>query len=182
MFGHRAPLLFGVQVAAGLARAGRIGFASVMTPDFELERTLQAQGYLRIAGVDEVGRGPLAGPVTAAAVVLDPAHIPNGLNDSKKLTRKARERIAGAERACGLCPDRRQPFAAEPDAAGTGSDQGRRAVTVHCGGLNYGENLSRLCHVVPCATAPRIRVGDEHGIWIKKPHVCAAKTGGDPTP
>jgi len=56
MFGHRAPLLFGVQVAAGLARAGRIGFASVMTPDFELERTLQAQGYLRIAGVDGTPR------------------------------------------------------------------------------------------------------------------------------
>ncbi len=47
-----------------------------------------AQGYTRIAGVDEVGRGPLAGPVTAAAVILDPAHVPEGLNDSKKLTRK----------------------------------------------------------------------------------------------
>jgi len=46
-----------------------------------------------VAGVDEVGRGPLAGPVTAAAVVLDPARIPEGLNDSKKLTRRARERL-----------------------------------------------------------------------------------------
>ncbi len=44
----------------------------------------------RIAGVDEVGRGPLAGPVTAAAVILDPARIPEGLNDSKKLTEKRR--------------------------------------------------------------------------------------------
>ena len=52
-----------------------------------------AQGFRRIAGVDEVGRGPLAGPVTAAAVVLDPARIPEGLNDSKKLTRAARERL-----------------------------------------------------------------------------------------
>ena len=51
------------------------------------------RGYLRIAGVDEVGRGPLAGPVTAAAVVLDPARIPEGLNDSKKLTKRARERL-----------------------------------------------------------------------------------------
>jgi ribonuclease HII len=44
----------------------------------------------RVAGVDEVGRGPLAGPVTAAAVVLDPICIPEGLNDSKKLTAKKR--------------------------------------------------------------------------------------------
>ena len=44
----------------------------------------------RVAGFDEVGRGPLAGPVTAAAVVLDPACIPEGLNDSKKLSTKKR--------------------------------------------------------------------------------------------
>ncbi|WP_069298576.1 ribonuclease HII [Neptunicoccus sediminis] len=48
-------------------------------------------GVNRIAGVDEVGRGPWAGPVTACAVVLDPRHIPEGLNDSKKLTAKRRE-------------------------------------------------------------------------------------------
>ncbi|WP_029621872.1 ribonuclease HII [Ruegeria conchae] len=60
------------------------------TPDFELERALLARGYTRIAGVDEVGRGPLAGPVVAAAVVLNPQDIPDGLNDSKKLTAKRR--------------------------------------------------------------------------------------------
>jgi ribonuclease HII len=64
-----------------------------MTPDFEMERALIAQGLTRIAGVDEVGRGPLAGPVTAAAVVLDPLNIPEGLNDSKKLTKRARARL-----------------------------------------------------------------------------------------
>lgn len=64
-----------------------------MTPDFTFERAAQAQGYSRIAGVDEVGRGPLAGPVTAAAVVLDPENIPEGLNDSKKLSKKARARL-----------------------------------------------------------------------------------------
>jgi len=47
----------------------------------------------RIAGVDEAGRGPLAGPVVAAAVVLDPAHLPEGLNDSKKLDDRRRERL-----------------------------------------------------------------------------------------
>ena len=47
-----------------------------------------------VAGVDEVGRGPLAGPVVAAAVILDPARIPAGLNDSKKLTAKRRRDLA----------------------------------------------------------------------------------------
>ncbi|MFY0636237.1 MAG: ribonuclease HII [Vannielia sp.] len=59
-------------------------------PDFLLEEAAMARGLARVAGVDEVGRGPLAGPVTAAAVVLDPANIPPGLNDSKKLTEKRR--------------------------------------------------------------------------------------------
>lgn len=47
-----------------------------------------------IAGVDEAGRGPLAGPVVAAAVILDPQRPIEGLNDSKKLSEKARERLA----------------------------------------------------------------------------------------
>ena len=55
-------------------------------PDFEFETNL---GGL-IAGVDEAGRGPLAGPVVAAAVILDPNDIPDGLDDSKKLTHKRR--------------------------------------------------------------------------------------------
>lgn len=62
-------------------------------PDYSLESAAIARGYLRIAGVDEVGRGPLAGPVTAAAVVLNVDDIPAGLNDSKKLGAKARERL-----------------------------------------------------------------------------------------
>lgn len=55
-------------------------------PDLSFETTARLQGFLRIVGVDEVGRGPLAGPVTAAAVWLDENRIPEGLNDSKKLT------------------------------------------------------------------------------------------------
>ncbi len=62
-------------------------------PDFSFEADLLTAGALRVAGVDEVGRGPLAGPVTAAAVVLDPARIPPGLNDSKALTAKRREAL-----------------------------------------------------------------------------------------
>jgi len=46
-----------------------------------------------VCGIDEAGRGPWAGPVSAAAVILDPARVPEGLNDSKKLTPKARETL-----------------------------------------------------------------------------------------
>ena len=56
-------------------------------PDFSLEN--QHKG--RIAGVDEAGRGPMAGPVVAAAVVLDQKNFPNGLNDSKKLSEHRRD-------------------------------------------------------------------------------------------
>ena len=49
---------------------------------------------MHIAGVDEVGRGPLAGPVVAAAVILDPARIPDGLDDSKKLSAKKRQALS----------------------------------------------------------------------------------------
>jgi ribonuclease HII len=54
-------------------------------PDFSFETAAALQGARCIAGVDEVGRGPLAGPVMAAAVVLNPDDIPPGLNDSKRL-------------------------------------------------------------------------------------------------
>lgn len=63
-------------------------------PDFSFEAAALARGARRVAGVDEVGRGPLAGPVTACAVVLDPQNIPEGLNDSKKLTAARREALA----------------------------------------------------------------------------------------
>lgn len=66
---------------------------TVHGPDFSLEAAAIALGATRVAGVDEVGRGPLAGPVTAAAVVLNPDDIPFGLNDSKKLTARRREAL-----------------------------------------------------------------------------------------
>ena len=66
-------------------------------PDWSAERELWKQGYVQVAGVDEVGRGPLAGPVMAAAVVFSPTfktrNLP-GLNDSKKLSALARERLS----------------------------------------------------------------------------------------
>ncbi len=62
---------------------------------FALERELASEGYARIAGVDEVGMGPLAGPVVAAAVILPADAWLPGLDDSKRLSRVARERLAG---------------------------------------------------------------------------------------
>lgn len=62
-------------------------------PTYKEEDALLKRGARLIAGVDEVGRGPLAGPVTAAAVILDKDNVPDGLNDSKKLTAKARDRL-----------------------------------------------------------------------------------------
>jgi len=55
-----------------------------------------------VAGVDEAGRGPLAGPVVAAAVILDPSHPIDGLRDSKVLTAAARSRLAVEIKACAL--------------------------------------------------------------------------------
>jgi ribonuclease HII len=64
-------------------------------PTDEIEKRLRRKGLKWVAGVDEAGRGPLAGPVVAAAVILDPKRIPAGLNDSKKLTMAAREALYG---------------------------------------------------------------------------------------
>lgn len=61
--------------------------------DFTREEAALAAGHVFVVGVDEVGRGPLCGPVTAAAVRLDPARIPAGLADSKALTAARRERL-----------------------------------------------------------------------------------------
>lgn len=62
-------------------------------PDFSIERRAMKRGLWPIAGVDEAGRGPLAGPVVAAAVILDPKRIPKGLDDSKRLTAEERENL-----------------------------------------------------------------------------------------
>jgi len=69
------------------------GIDDPVLPDFRFETTYWKQGFAHVAGVDEAGRGPLAGPVVAAAVILAPGQIFHGLNDSKKLTAAKRERL-----------------------------------------------------------------------------------------
>ena len=70
-------------------------------PDFSYETALARTGHCWIVGVDEAGRGPLAGPVTAAAVRLDPDDLPQGLQDSKRLSVAAREALFGQIMARG---------------------------------------------------------------------------------
>ncbi|MGC1777130.1 MAG: hypothetical protein WBB34_04235, partial [Xanthobacteraceae bacterium] len=79
---------------AGVQRNGKttvpsrlpLGDQIVLRPTFRRERAALKRGLWPIAGCDEAGRGPLAGPVVAAAVILDPDNIPRGLDDSKRLT------------------------------------------------------------------------------------------------
>lgn len=77
-----------------------------MTELWELENEIYDEGFSLICGVDEAGRGPLAGPVYAAAVILPRDAVIDGLNDSKKLTEKKREELFDVitERAlsCGI--------------------------------------------------------------------------------
>ncbi len=81
-------------------------------PTFRRERAALKRGIWPIAGCDEAGRGPLAGPVVAAAVILDPKRVPRGLDDSKKLDPDVREKLyericASAEVAVASAPPSR---------------------------------------------------------------------------
>ena len=85
---------------------------SIPRPSFARERAAMKGGLFPVAGCDEAGRGPLAGPVVAAAVILDPKRIPRGLDDSKKLDRARREALyekicASAQVAIALAPPER---------------------------------------------------------------------------
>jgi ribonuclease HII len=84
----------------------------IVRPTFARERYAMKCGLFPVAGCDEAGRGPLAGPVVAAAVILDPKRIPRGLNDSKKLDRETRaalyEKIcSSAQVAVAIAPPAR---------------------------------------------------------------------------
>jgi ribonuclease HII len=84
----------------------------VVRPTFRRERAALKRGVWPVAGCDEAGRGPLAGPVVAAAVILDPARVPRGLDDSKKLDPPTREKLyakicASAQVAVAFAPPAR---------------------------------------------------------------------------
>ena len=134
-------------------------------PDYAFESAALSRGARLVAGVDEVGRGPLAGPVTAAAVILDPRDIPDGLNDSKQLTasrrealavRRERSRLLGARRFADEDPEpldllpselptpaeraeRRERVAISAAALALLKPQERRALVLKAEGYSYRE-------------------------------------------
>jgi ribonuclease HII len=88
----------GPTVSAPGSAGGRLEIApwhkARLDPDFAEERILWSRGYRHVAGIDEVGRGCLAGPVTSAAVILPPDWSPRGLRDSKLLKPEERRRLS----------------------------------------------------------------------------------------
>jgi ribonuclease HII len=83
-----------------------------MLPNFRREKNAHTRGLVPVAGCDEAGVAPLAGPVSAAAVILDPRRVPKGLDDSKKLSAERREELfveicATAEVAVAFAPPAR---------------------------------------------------------------------------
>ena len=80
--------------------------------EYTLEHALHEEGFSHVCGVDEAGRGPLAGPVFAAAVILPHGLVIDGLNDSKKISEKAVDEIksgyiapspSGVSKPCEFC-------------------------------------------------------------------------------
>lgn len=87
-------------------RRGAVGAKSPAAsprPDLAFELEAWTAGHRLVAGVDEVGRGALAGPVVVAAVILDPDRVPDGLDDSKRLTQARREELSERILATALC-------------------------------------------------------------------------------
>ncbi len=90
---HRRMIRKSPAVPKEAKKAKRSGVIAVAAPSFRRERALLKRGVWPVAGCDEAGRGPLAGPVVAAAVILDPKKVPKGIDDSKRLTRERREAL-----------------------------------------------------------------------------------------
>ena len=90
---HRRMIRKSPAVPTEAKKAKRSGVIAVAAPSFRRERALLKRGVWPVAGCDEAGRGPLAGPVVAAAVILDPKRVPKGIDDSKRLTRERREEL-----------------------------------------------------------------------------------------
>jgi ribonuclease HII len=91
---RKAAVRVGTRPGVTTKAAQRLPLGEPMLrPTFRRERRALNSGIWPVAGCDEAGRGPLAGPVVAAAVILDPARVPRGLNDSKKLDAETREKL-----------------------------------------------------------------------------------------
>jgi ribonuclease HII len=98
---RRGPTVFGPGSPEGRFEVAA-WHSQRLDPDFAEERVLWGRGYRHVAGIDEVGRGCLAGPVAAAAVILPPNWKPDGLRDSKMLKPEERRRLDREIRARAL--------------------------------------------------------------------------------
>ncbi len=98
--GSAAASAGGLAAGSATRSAGRRARSARPVATFEIEAAEARHTKGLVAGVDEAGRGPWAGPVVAAAVILDPARIPEGLADSKTLTSCRREALLGELVAC----------------------------------------------------------------------------------
>ena len=146
-------------------------------PDFLRERALAAQGEAPVAGVDEAGRGPLAGPVLAAAVVLDPGRIPEGLHDSKQLTAKRREELfeailATADVAVASVP---HGFIDRSDIRKASLEAMRRAVSALPVRARYVLVDGRDLPVLPCPGEALV-AGDARSLSIAAASIVAKVT------
>lgn len=146
-------------------------------PDFLRERALGAQGEAPVAGVDEAGRGPLAGPVLAAAVVLDPGRIPEGLHDSKQLTAKRREElfeaiVATADVAVASIP---HGFIDRSDIRKASLEAMRRAVSALPVRARYVLVDGRDLPVLPCPGEALV-AGDARSLSIAAASIVAKVT------
>lgn len=111
----------GVQAAIGAARARdkrRATESSRLSALYRLERSLYEQGCVAVAGIDEVGRGAIAGPLTAGACVLPPSPKIEGVNDSKQLTPAKRRELDERIRSIAVCCSVAHVTAEEIDAIG----------------------------------------------------------------
>lgn len=134
------------------------------TASTDYEDALREYGTRFIAGVDEVGRGAFAGPIVAAAVILDATRPIEGLRDSKLLTPKARERLAGAVRETALA----------------WSIVALDAEAIDAFGMAYANALVLRAAVLALAIPPE-RVIQDGTIAVRYPCQAEARPGADGT-
>ncbi|MFT4347134.1 ribonuclease HII [Bartonella ancashensis] len=154
-------------------------FNLLSQPNFSYELSLQNQGFRYIAGVDEVGRGPLAGPVVTAAVILDKNHIPSGLNDSKKLSIQRRNELhheivknAFAISISSICARKIDQY----DIRKATLEAMRRCIM----GLAIPAHYALIdgCDIPPCLPCPAIALvkGDQSSVSIAAASIVAKVT------
>ena len=147
--------------------------ANVVLDEEQLQQIIHTQNWL--AGVDEVGRGPLIGPVVAAAVILDPARPIEGLADSKKLSEKRREQLAVEIRASALAWAVAEADVAEIDELNilhASLLAMRRAVEALSPAAEYVLVDGNRCPILPCPAGAVIK-GDSRVAAISAASILA---------